>query len=177
MRARFAIAAALAVGLSLGTAGCTFFAPQATLIHYDPSDGIGVTIGAVDFRNMFVVSNGTDANLVGAVINNTDSPQTVNFQYTDRSGASPVLTTNPIELPANTTLSFGNPGQSQLVFRGANAKPGSLMSVYIQYGSETGKTARLPVLDNSIAPYGDLTPSPTPTPIPTITETAKPVTD
>jgi hypothetical protein len=176
VRARFAIAAALAVGLSLGTAGCTFFAPQATLIHYDPSDGIGVTVGAVDFRNMFVVSDGTDANLIGAVINHSDSSQTINFQYTDRTGATPVVTTNPIELPANTTLSFGNPGQAQLVFRGANAKPGSLLRIFIQYGTETGKNASLPVLDNSIAPYGDLTPSPTPTPIPTISATAKPVT-
>lgn len=177
MKVRIATAVALAVGLALGTAGCTFFAPQATLIHYDPSDGVSTTVGGIELRNLLVISpNGTDANLVGVMINSTGSDQTVSFQYTRHADGATQRVNEPVLLPAGAIVSFGNPGVQQLVFRDANVQPGALLSVFIQYGDETGKKVRIPVLDGSQPIYSDLTPSPTPTPIPTITATAKPVT-
>src|SRR5471032_3338754 len=83
VRRRIAVAAVLAVGLALGTAGCTFFAPQATLIKYNPSDGVSLDLGKLQVRNAFVISpKGTDANLIGVFINSGSSPISVELEYT-----------------------------------------------------------------------------------------------
>jgi hypothetical protein len=179
VKVRIAAAAALAVGLVFTTAGCTFFAPQATLIPYAASDGIDANVGAIQLRNVFVVApNGTDANMIGVLINTGKVGQTVTFQFASYESGVKQLTNSPVLVPAGAVISFGNPGVPQLVFRGANVKPGALLSIFVQYGDVTGKTLLLPVLDGSQTAYSGLTPSPTPTPvpIPTITATAKPVT-
>jgi hypothetical protein len=177
VRARIAVAAALAAGLALALAGCTFFAPVATAIHYDPSDGVGLNLGDIQLRNVLAISpEGTDANLVGVIINSGTSDETVNFQYTDHANGLATPQTTGVVIPAGAIISFGNPGVQQLVFRDANVKPGAILSVFVQYGDETGKKLRIPVLDGSESIYSQLTPSPTPTPIPTVTATAKPVT-
>jgi hypothetical protein len=177
VKARTVAAAALIVGLALSTSACTFGAPQATLIHYDPSDGISANVGAIEFRNLLAISpDGTDANLVGVMINTSKSAQTVEFQYTRHADGVTEPVNDPVLIPAGAIVSFGNPGVQQLVFRDADVMPGSLLTLFIQYDDQTGKKVRIPVLDGSEGPYTTLTPSPTPTPIPTITSTAKPVT-
>ena len=45
MRRRIAVAAVLAVGLALGTTGCTFLTPVATLIKYNPGNGVSLDLG------------------------------------------------------------------------------------------------------------------------------------
>ena len=45
MKVRIVVAAALAVGISLGTAGCNLIQPQATTNPYDASDGVGINVG------------------------------------------------------------------------------------------------------------------------------------
>jgi hypothetical protein len=147
----------------LALAGCTFFAPQATLIQYDPSDGVGITVGSVALRNAFVISpDGQDANLVGSLINTSGGAKTVRFQYT--SNGKSVTTT--VDLPAsgpNGAIAFGNSGVKQVVFTGTKVKPGSLLRVFMQYGSKSGKSVLLPVLSGStLKAYSTLTPSPTP---------------
>jgi hypothetical protein len=172
VRRRIAAAAVLAVGLALGTAGCTFFAPQATAIKYNPSDGVSADIGKLQVRNAFVISpKGTDANLVGVFINSGSSPISVELEYTAHAkGEAQVLDTHFILKPGDP-VSFGNPGVKQVVFRGADVKAGALLKVFIQYGSVSGRNLLLPVLDGSQTAYQDLTPSPLPKPKPTSTAT------
>src|ERR1700709_598036 len=82
VRRRIAATAVLAVGLALGTAGCTFLAPQATAIKYNASDGVSLNVGDVQLRNAFVISpKGTTANLIGVLINSGDSDVVVHLQY------------------------------------------------------------------------------------------------
>ena len=172
MKRRIAAAAVLAVGLALGTAGCTFFAPQATLIKYNPSDGVSLNVGVVQLRNVFVISpKGTDANLIGVMINTGKSPIVVHLQYTNHSGSSDTRQDVDVHLSAGEVISFGNPGVKQRVFRSADAKPGSLLTVFVQYGNVSGKNAVLPVLDGSQSYYTGLAPSPKPTPTGTPTPT------
>jgi hypothetical protein len=182
VRRRIAVAAVLAVGLVLGTTGCTFFAPQATLIKYDPSDGVSLNLGKLQVRNAFVISpKGTDANFVGVLINTSKSHVTVEFQYTSHAGGTAKSVTIQQPLDAGQIISFGNPGVKQLVFRGADIKAGSLLKVFVQYGSVSGENLLLPVLNGTQAAYQHLGPSPlpkptktpaaTPTPTPTATNT------
>jgi hypothetical protein len=179
VRRRIAALAVIAVGLMLALAGCTFFAPQATLIHYDASDGVGINVGDIQVRNALVISpNGTDANFVGVFINTSSKAQTVNVQYTSKTGGKKSTVTEQVKLgPAlskTATISYGNPGVPQLVFRGADIKPGALLPLFIQYGGATGKMVLVPVLDGSQSIYSNLTPSPTPTPTPcSISNSAK----
>jgi hypothetical protein len=177
VRRRIAALAVIAAGLMLALAGCTFFAPQATLIHYDASDGVGINVGDIQVRNALVISpNGTDANFVGAFINTSSKAQNVNVQYTSHAGGKTTKVTETVKLGPSlsktASISYGNPGVPQLVFRGADVKPGSLLRLFIQYGGVSGKMVLVPVLDGTQSIYSGLTPSPVPTPTPCPTPTA-----
>jgi hypothetical protein len=176
VRRRIAVAAVLAVGLILGTTGCTFFAPQATLIKYDPSDGVSLNLGKLQVRNAFVISpKGTDANLIGVFINSGNSEIDVKLQFTSHTGGSAAtVTLPPIALKPGQVVSYGNPGVKQVVFRGADIKPGALLKIFVQYGSVSGQNLLVPVLNNSLSAYRNLGPSPLPKPTKTATATPTP---
>lgn len=172
MRRRIAIGAVLAVGLALGTTGCTFFAPVATAIKYNPSDGVSLDLGKLQVRNAFVISpKGTDANLVAVFLNSGSNPINVEVEYTAKVKGEPQVLATHFTIEPGNPVSFGNPGVKQLVFRNADVKPGSLLNVFIQYGSVSGRNLLLPVLDGSQSEYSDLGPSPLPKPTPTATVT------
>jgi hypothetical protein len=186
VRRRIAAAAALAVGLALGTAGCTFIAPQATLIKYNASDGVSLNVGKIQLRNAFVISpKGKDANLIGVLINTGKSKILVDFQYTAHVDGKATVTDTTVPMDAGQVISFGNPGVPQVVLRNADIKPGALLKVFVVYGNvatgtvtEAGKDVLLPVLNGSQSYYAGLAPSPTPkpsgTPTPLPTATAQP---
>jgi hypothetical protein len=176
VRRRIAVAAVLAVGLILGTTGCTFFAPQATLIKYDPSDGVSLNLGKLQVRNAFVISpKGTDANLIGVFINSGKTEIDVKLQYaTHTADKTTTITLPPVKLNPGQVISYGNPGVKQVVFRGADIRPGSLLKIFVQYGSVSGENLLLPVLDGSQAAYQHLGPSPLPKPTKTSTPTPTP---
>jgi len=169
VRRRIAAAAVLAAGLVIGTGGCTFLAPQATLIHYDPSDGVSLNVGALQVRNALVISpKGTDGALVGVFINTSKSNIEVEVEYTSHVNGKATPRGIDIPMTSGQVISFGNPGVTQLVFNALNIKPGSLAKVFVQYGSVSGKYVDLPVLINSDGDYNGDAPSPTPTPTATV---------
>jgi hypothetical protein len=176
VRRRIAVAAVLAIGLILGTTGCTFFSPQATLIKYDPSDGVSLNLGKLQVRNAFVISpKGTDANLVGVFINSGSADIAVKLQFTTHTGGvAKTITLPSVTLKAGQVVSYGNPGVKQVVFRGADVKAGSLLKIFVQYGSVSGQNLLLPVLNGTQAAYQHLGPSPLPKPTATSTPTPTP---
>jgi hypothetical protein len=173
VRRRIAVAAVLAVGLALGTTGCTFLTPVATLIKYNPGNGVSLDLGKLQVRNAFAISpKNTDANLIGVFINSGSSEIDLGIQYTSHTGGSAQSKTVHVELAAGQVISFGNPGVKQVVFRGADVPAGALLKIFLQYGSVSGKNLLIPVLNNSEQPYQNLGPSPLPTHTPTPTPTA-----
>lgn len=182
MRARIAASVVLATGLMLASTGCTFFSPISTQIKYDASDGISTTVGDIEVRNAFAVTDdGTNVNLVMVMINSGTQTQVVKVQYNfdDKATGEPGDQLVPIE--AGQTISFGNGnGAPNMILENVNTQLGGLLPIFIQYGNETGKTMLVPVLDNSLPGYSTLLPtvSPTPTAVPTSkpTSTAGPVT-
>ncbi len=62
----------------------------------------------------------------------------------------------------------------QAVLEGIDTPPGSLLKIYVQYGTVPGKQFEVPVLDASLLEYTSLIPSPMPTPTPTPTLTPGP---
>lgn len=162
MRSRVAVSALLAAGVLLGSTGCTFFTPIATQLPYDASDGISTTVGDVKVRNAMAITNdGETVNLVMYVLNSGTEPVEVRFEY-DFEGSEPAESDRSeiVELEAGESVSFGNGGDHpELILTDANAQPGGLWPVFVQYGDETGKTMLVPVLDDAI--YSDLVPEPT----------------
>jgi hypothetical protein len=169
VRRRIAAAAVLAVGLVFGTAGCTFFSPQATLIHYDASDGVSLNVGHLEVRNALVISpKGTDGALVGVFINTSTKSLPVEIEYTSHSTGKATTDVVEVDLAAGQVLSFGNPGVAQLVFRALNVPPGALARLYIEPVGASGKYLSVPVLINSDGDYNGDAPSPTPSPTATL---------
>ncbi len=171
MRARIAASVVLAAGILLGTSACGFFAPQATLIQYDASDGVSGDVGEIHIRNgLLLSSDGELANLVVSVVNPTDTLQSLLVQYQSSTGK--VSQDVPVE--ANTTVTFGTPGAASVILENMDSRPGSLFPVYFQYGEETGIELLLPVLNGMQSEYATLMPTPAPSMLPTEVPTADP---
>ena len=149
----------------LALVGCTFFAPQATLIPYDASDGVSLNVGDIQLRNAFVISpDGESANFVGVLINSSKSAEDVKLQYVSHVNNKTARTTVDVKMSAGDVISYGNPNTPQLQFAAINVQPGSLLTIFVQYDGITGKTVRIPVLSGQEQAYRNLLPTPTPTP-------------
>jgi hypothetical protein len=167
VRRRIAAVAVLAVGLALGTAGCTFSTPQATLIKYNPSDGVSANVGKIQIRNAFVIApHGKSANLIAVFINTSTTAENVHLQYESHAGGTAARKTIVIHMDGGQVISFGNPGVPQLVFEDADVPAGALIKVFVQYGSVSGQNVLMPVLNGTQSYYKGLGPSATPTPTP-----------
>ena len=82
MRRGFFAPLVLASALILGVTGCTFTAEIATQKDYDPSDGVGATIGKIAIRNVLLVTNDQgEANLVMSVVNTSGADVSLLVQY------------------------------------------------------------------------------------------------
>lgn len=157
LAARAAASVVLAGALLAGTAGCTFVTPQATLNKYDPSDGVGITVGTVDVRNAvaLVSKDGRAYSLLVTLVNNGTAPASVTLQY-ESSGnkASIVKAVTP-----HSALSFGNTvDEEQIIILNPGAPAGALYPVYVQSGKAPGKEMLVPVLNGSLPQYKDLLP-------------------
>jgi hypothetical protein len=173
--ARAAASIVLVGALLVGTSGCTFLSPKATLIHYDPSDGVGASVGALKIRNAIAVidSEGGSVSLLVTIINSSSRSVRVNLQF-ESDGEKTTVTK---VLAANSVTSFGNTAiEEKIVVVKPGVAAGELFPLYVQYGKEPGVQLLVPVLE-AAGSYADLAPTPTPTapapavPIPSPTAT------
>jgi hypothetical protein len=156
---RIAASVILAVGIALGTAGCNLTAPQTTTKHYDASDGVSGTVGDVDVRNVFIVSDdGTVGNLVFTLVNNGASAHLVTIQ----TGAGANKMDEQVAIDAGKLKPFGGPNQRRVLIQNLNTQPGALYPVYFQYADKTGVRLLAPVLDSSMPEYADYAPTSAP---------------
>lgn len=172
MRARVVASAGLAALLAIALAGCNFVTPNATLKPYDPSDGVSTRVGDVDVLNVMVLSeDGVSGNLIFSALNSSGDDVDLAAQYAS-DGAKENLA---FPLPARELSDFGFGDGEQVFLTAIDAKPGSLIPIYFQYGSEQGRELLVPVLDGSLEQYSPFLPqTPTPTPTPTPTATVAP---
>lgn len=155
MRARLAASAILIALLTAGTTGCTFMTPQATIMNYDPSDGIRATVGDIKINNALLVSeDGENASLVVSLHNTSDQSIRVKLQYENSKNAK---VNDTISVPAGSVVSLGGKDATKLVLSGITAPTGDLFPVFFQYGDVTGQQMWLPVLAPN-DPYVGLAP-------------------
>jgi hypothetical protein len=151
--------ASLAVGalVVLGSSGCAMLSTQATAIQYSPSDGVNIPdSGPLQIRNVLIVADedGTDGNLVAAIVNQTSDSHTLTIEYGEGSSKS----TEEIRVPANTVVSLGNEETEPLLLEDINTKPGADLPMYFQSGDSDGVLFTVPVLDGSLDYLTDLAP-------------------
>jgi len=148
------------VGISSLTAvllsGCTFTAEIANLEPYDPSDGVGATLEDVAIRNvMLITSDGSEANLVMTVVNESGEETELSIQFGEGAGRQ----TATLVLPPQPELTqVGTSLDNQLVVEDDGLIAGALFPVYFQYGEVQGEQLNVPVLDGTLPEYELLVP-------------------
>lgn len=176
---RVASAAAVGAAVVMTVAGCNFISPQATTKQYDASDGTSVNVGDIQVRNAIALTasegDGGTASLSMVVLNTGDDAAQVSFEYPTTAGNK----TQTVDVDGSSQVALGTePGQDQFIMDDLDSDPGALVTIFVQYGSETGKSFVVPVLTGALAEYATLLPSPTPsgsatpesTPLPESTE-------
>ena len=146
----------LSVALVFGASGCTFTAEIATQKDYDPSDGVGVTLGDIAVRNVMLITNEEgQANLVMSVVNTGDTDVSLQVQYDGEGDAVTEFLDVPT-LPSLTRL--GDDPAAGVILEGPDVIAGSLVPVYFQHGDIPGELVLVPVLDGELPEYELLVP-------------------
>ena len=151
--------ASLAVGalVVLGTSGCAMVSTQATTLQYSPADGVNIPdSGPLQVRNVLIVADedGTDGNLVAAIVNTTSESHTLRIEFSSGAGK----TTESIRVPANSTLSLGTAETEPLLLEDIDTMPGADLPMYFQSGDGDGVLFTVPVLDGALDYLADLAP-------------------
>ena len=153
MKARLAASAALALGIAIGGSGCAMITYQATTEKYDASDGVSADLGAIELRNVLVVSDdGEQGNLVAAIVNTGEDDATVEFEVVDSGERFEV------DVDAGDVVSLGAADEDPLTIEDLGAEVGGLVTIYVQHSGEEGQEIQVPVLDGRLPEYEDLAP-------------------
>ncbi|MFP7835201.1 hypothetical protein [Marisediminicola sp. LYQ134] len=151
---RRATSIVLAATAALALSGCTFTAVQATQKVYDPSDGVGATVGSVRVLNtMLLTDDGETGNLVTSFVNTGQQNVAMSVSWEGPNGR----VDRNVYIPAGTVRDLGT-GGNQFLLRGIDAELGGLFPVYFQY-DDSAEELRVPVLDGDRPEYADLVPT------------------
>ena len=156
MKVRIVAAAALALSVALGTAGCGLIQPQATTNPYDASDGVGINVGDLSLRNLMIISdNGETGNLLVGIANSTGVDADLHISFV--SGGE--MVEGHLEVPSNdkTVTSWGSGSEDRIILGGINTMPGGLLEVAFEANGES-KTVLVPVLTSAQPEYEGLEP-------------------
>jgi hypothetical protein len=162
-------AAAFVLAAALGStvlAGCSLRSPVQSVIPYQPSDGIQVTLSSLAVRDLLIVSSGAGAPgvLSGALVNEGSSAVQVSFAPSGATSAS-----TPITVPPGQLVSLGGGTNAvHIQFPSVAAAPGALEPLEISTPQTGPSLLSVPVLD-PVLEYATLTPTATPTSAPTST--------
>ena len=155
MKFRIVLAASLALGVALGTSGCNLIQPQATTKQYDPSDGVGVNVGALKLRDLIVISNdGELGSLILTGVNTTGRDIALTMGYGEGKVSRQIVPSS--DLRGKT---WGGHDQPQIILDGINTKPGALLQITFSDGTGNNTTL-VPVLTTGQPEYKGLEPKP-----------------
>jgi hypothetical protein len=159
VKSRLIASVALSAAVLLGTSGCALVSTQATEIPYSPGDGVNIPdSGPLKVRNALIItdSEGETANMIAAIVNETDEPQTLRLELGEGSTAQ----TATVRVDAGETISLGDTEDDTppLELDEIDGAPGSTVPVYFQSGDSEGVLYEVPVLDGELDYYNDLLP-------------------
>lgn len=153
MNSRLLTSLALGVTLVLGTTGCSMITEHATTIPYSAADGVNIPdSSALQVRNALLVADetGASANFLAAVVNDTDSAETLLVGLDGE--------TQRVRVPARSAVSLGFDGADPLLFTGVDSAPGTNVELTFQSGDGEGVAYLVPVLDGTLDYLADFVP-------------------
>ena len=141
---RIVASVGIAGAIALAATGCSYMAPQATLIRYDPADGVGADLGDLLLRNVIAVADEDAAavNIVFSAVNTGDKAITLHYSADTKSGQQD----DSITIRPGLT-NVGEDGRQIVVVSPKNAAVGGLYSVTFTAEGADSATLRIPVLD------------------------------
>lgn len=155
MKIRIASSIAIAAALALGATGCSLIAPQGTLKPYAPSDGVDVSVGGVDVRNIMLIADetGENFNVVFGAVNRTSEEQEIAISFV---GEGTQKARAEFTIPTGNTL-FGNPAgeEAPVLVPIEGTFPGATVDAYFQKAGADEVSHSIPVLDGTLAEYRD----------------------
>jgi hypothetical protein len=158
VKTRLIASVVVGAAVVLGTSGCALLASQGTTIQYSPADGLNVpdSAGPVLVRNALIVAteDGSEGNLVAAVINDTDAAEVLHLQVGEGSGAIKLS----LRVPAGDTISLGDGETAPLLIQGLDTQPGANVPIFFQSGDGEGVVAEIPVLNGDLDYLAPLVP-------------------
>ena len=149
-RARRAVAAAALAVLALGVTSCGAINPQATSMQYAASDGIILDVADLEVRNlMFVTKSANDeARVLGSVVNNTATAQTLELKLATGSVSIPVAAKSVVKLEDDA---------NKVLLTSTGVIPGEQAQTTVLAGSDSA-TAFVPVVDGVLEEYRQFVP-------------------
>ncbi|WP_448390360.1 DNA modification methylase [Microbacterium aurum] len=154
MNSRRLASVALAAAVVFATAGCSMISPQATTIDYSPAEGVNLMgTEPLKVRNALLVANesGTEANFLAAIVNDTDSAETLLVGIDGD--------TQRVRVDAHSTVSLGFDGADPLLFEKIDAVPGTDVEMTFQSGTGEVVSSRIPALDGTLDYLADFVPA------------------
>lgn len=155
MLVRKLAAVAIAAGVLVSATGCSFNPNPETLQSYAPSDGSGLDIYPAKYneriaiRNVFILTDGTNSELYGSIVNSGLKTQNLTLQST--SGKS-----DKISIKSGEHLALGTADGFKTSLE-LSTKAGDLVDFKVTAdGGSTWYTLSVPVLDGTISYYKDL---------------------
>ncbi len=153
LRIRRALTATLlALLTALGTSGCNFTSPVASLEMYAPSDGAQADLGNVKARNLiYFVDNQGNYGFFGAFVNSSTTEETFNLGFQTKSGERVFQQYSASGLDV-VNLGYQNEPPLKVEL---DANAGDIVEVLLQ--SDSGSVRiNVPVLDGTLPEYREL---------------------
>jgi len=128
-----------AAGAALALSACQIQSPVQTDEVYMPADGVGVELGAVEVRDLVVVSGGKDqpGTISGALSNSSGESQRVGFALPN---------SEPVFVEAKPYAQERLSGTTQLQLPSVPAEPGATIQLTVQSQSAPAEVVTVPVL-------------------------------
>lgn len=149
---RALLASSIAIALGLGTSGCNFISPVASLDYYAPSDGAQADIGQLKARNLISLQDSEgNSGFVGAFANSGNKEVTFALKYTTSKGKTGY---REFTVGAYEVLNFGYQDTKTLDLD-LGGKPGDIRSILV-YTDTDQASINVPVMDATLVEYADL---------------------
>ncbi len=141
-------AVAIAAGIMVGTSGCNFMSPIATMEVYTPGDGTSTDFGDIAARHIFILVTPTGQTaLFGSFINQGTTSTTFEYEIAGQTFSQ--------NIQPGEKLDIGFNGKNALPITGLNQIAGSLADVTFRSGGVVVKDT-IPLLDATFPEYAPL---------------------
>lgn len=153
-RGRRLLAGLSALSVAALLSGCAVFSPMATEIPYNPGDGVAISLGQVEVRDLIVIGTdeGEPATLSAYVVNRSAEDVTVSFATEGGSSGT-------VDVPANSAVQASPVGEEGLTLDSLEVGIGSMVPLRVQVDDDAPAQVSAPSVSASNPMYSDLAPS------------------